>query len=183
MSKLLTVTAIVLMMAFTACLVSAAQTSPGISCNDAEERPDLRAGLKPPIVISPPTATYPWSGSGTVYFMDNITGTVTPQTGAQITINQAVTTAGEPQNFYYGVITTTLPGGSTPTNISISVIVGPEDQKACHISGSSPQLSAEGRFLYRSKGDSDPTCVKYWFSIRGAIYDTSTLSFQGVFSN
>ena len=158
MRKLLTGTAIVFMMVLTAGLVSAASTSQ-------------------------PTVTYPWSGSGTIYFIDNETGTVTPETGAQITLNQAVTTTGEPQNFYYGVITTTLPGGSAPTNISISVIVGPDDPKAWHISGSSPLLSAEGRFSHQPQRRRTPTFVKYSFSIRGAIQDTPAFSFQGAFFN
>lgn len=144
----------------------------------------LRPGFAPPVLMSPPIATYPWSGSGTIYFIDNETGTVTPEAGAQITLNQAVTAAGEPQNFYYGVIKTTLPGGSTPANISISVIVEPEDPKAWHINGSSPQLSAKGRFLYQPQNRVVPsTCMRYRFSIRGTMQNTSAFSFQGVFSN
>ncbi|MGO9311748.1 MAG: hypothetical protein ACLQBD_30375 [Syntrophobacteraceae bacterium] len=159
MKKLLTGTAIVFMMVLTASLVSAASTSQ-------------------------PTAIYPWSGSGTIYFIDNETGTVTPETGAQITLNQAVTTTGEPQNFYYGFITLTLPGGSIPTNISISAIVGPEDPKAWHISGSSPLLlSAEGRFSHQPQHRGTPTDARYTFSIRGAMQDIPAFSFQGSFSN
>ncbi|MGA2227761.1 MAG: hypothetical protein ABSH41_25270 [Syntrophobacteraceae bacterium] len=159
MRKLLTGTAIIFMMVLTAGLVSAASASQ-------------------------PTAIYPWSGSGTIYFIDNETGTVTPETGAQITLNQAVTTTGEPQNFYYGFITFTLPGGSTPTNISISAIVGPEDPKAWHISGSSPLLlSAEGRFSHQPQHRGTPTDVRYTFSIRGAMQDIPAFSFQGAFSN
>lgn len=183
MKKLLTGTAIVFMMVLTAGLVSAASTSQPIFYGEQNEGPGLRSGSAAPISISPPAATYPWSGSGTIYFIDNETGTVTPETGAQITLNRAVTAPGEPQNFYYGVITTTLPGGSTPTNISISVIVGPDDPKAWHISGSSPLLLAEGRFLHQSRRRNAPTSVRYSFSIRGAIQDTPAFSFQGAFSN
>jgi hypothetical protein len=144
----------------------------------------LVAGLVSAASTSSPTATYPWSGSGTIYFIDNETGTITPETGAQITLNQAAATTGEPQNFYYGFITVTLPGGSTPTSISISAIVGPEDPKAWHISGSSPLLlSAEGRFLHKSQSRSTPTDMRYTFSIRGAMQDIPAFSFQGAFSS
>lgn len=159
MRKLLTGTAIVFMILLAAGLVSAASTSS-------------------------PAVTYPWSGSGTIYFIDNETGIVTPETGAQITLNQAVATPGEPQNFYYGFITVTLPGGSIPTSISISAIVGPEDPKAWHISGSSPLLlSAEGRFSHKSQSRSTPTDMRYTLSIRGAMQDIPAFSFQGAFSS
>jgi hypothetical protein len=144
----------------------------------------LAAGLASAASTSSPTVTCPWSGSGTIYFIDNETGIVTPESGAQITLNQAVTTTGEPQNFYYGFITVTLPGASTPTSISISVVVGPEDPKAWHISGSSPLLlTAEGRFSHKPQSRSTPTDMRYTFTIRGAMQDIPAFSFEGAFSS
>jgi hypothetical protein len=183
MRKLLTGNAIIFVMVLTAGLVSAASTSQPIFYGEQEEGLSPRPGFAAAVPISPAAAAYPWSGSGTIYFIDNETGTIIPETGAQITLNQAVATTGGPRNFYFGVITTTLPGGSTPTNISISAIVGPEDPKAWHISGSSPQLSGEGRFLHQPQSRSASSGVIYTFSVRGVIQDTPGFSFQGAFSN
>lgn len=67
------------------------------------------------------TITYPWTGTGTFYFVD-ITGTVTATTAATITINQAVGVSGEPKDFskaeFFGTISYTLDNVTTTVDFT-----------------------------------------------------------------
>lgn len=178
MSRVLTGGAVFLVMIFMACHLAAAAT-----LSIAGEEYKVISTVSPtPVTPKTSTVHFPWSGSATLYFIENDTGTITPVTGAQITLNQAEASTGEPQNFYYGTITTTLPNGSsTPVSIAISVVVGPDNAKDWHITGASPLLFAEGWF---SQPLSTSTSKRgQMFSIRGAVQDSSTYSFQGVFSS
>jgi hypothetical protein len=158
MRKLLIGSAIVFLMIFTAGLATAAQSAS----------------------LFPFTTT-----TGTLYFVSG-TGTVTSDTTAAITLNQATVTSGEPANFFWGTLTLT-PVTGTPLTFDIAATSG--EGELFHITGSTTSgatLSAEGTIEWRRhSGRHARTRVSApSITLGGRILDGTTFTgrFEGVLS-
>ncbi len=156
MRKLLIGSAIVFLVIFTAGLATAGQSA----------------------ALFPFTTT-----TGTLYFISG-TGTVTSDTTATITLNEATVTSGEPTNLFWGTLTLT-PVTGTPLTFDIAATS--EGGGLFRITGSTTSgasLSAEGTLEWRRGHSRRSHASSPSITLRGSILDGTTFSgrFEGVLS-
>ena len=158
MKKLLTGTAIVFLMIFTAGLATAITPAP-------------------PAPPAPTTWTFT-SSAGTLWFIADATGTVTSDAAVTITLTQVAVPAnsGQPANLFTGSLTIPSISG---TAIPISAI---GEGGAFRIVGSNPVLSAEGWIERTVVKSGNTKVVTQQIFLRGVIQDPTVFSgnFEGV---
>ena len=157
MKKLLTGTAIVFLMIFTAGLATAVT----------------------PIPTPPAPTTWTFTSSpGTLWFVADAGGAVTSDAAVTITLTQVAVPADseQPANLFFGSLT--IPSISA-TPIPISAI---GDGGAFRIVGSTPVLSAEGWIESNVVKTGNTKVVTQSISLRGVIQDPTVFSgnFEGV---